>query len=199
MRTSTPHRRASLASIRKKQPASRLQQQASQGRASQYGPNSASTRCQWCGGERSHEHNREECPARGRTCNKCGRRGHFATVCRSSSSTSTRSRGRRSAGSVESAQLSESPFMGSVHEVQTASDSSPTAEDAWSVQLFICDTLLDFKIDTGADVSCITYTTYLNLCACPALEQSHSTLTGPSGDALAVKLRSVRSTHYVPG
>ena len=86
--------------------------------------------------------------------------------------------------------------MGSVHEVQSASDSSPTVEDAWSVQLFICDTPLDFKIDTGADVSCITYTTYLNLCACPALEQSQSTLTGPSGDALAVKGQFVAHTTF---
>ena len=39
--------------------------------------------CGWCGRER---HNRQVCPAKDATCNKCKKRGHFQTVCCSSAS-----------------------------------------------------------------------------------------------------------------
>ena len=41
---------------------------------------SSSSRCGWCGGDR---HPREQCPASGKTCSKCNRMGHFASVCKS--------------------------------------------------------------------------------------------------------------------
>ncbi|KAL4721580.1 hypothetical protein ACJJTC_009425 [Scirpophaga incertulas] len=37
--------------------------------------------CKWCG--RQHEANIKLCPARGKTCTKCNKLNHFATVCRS--------------------------------------------------------------------------------------------------------------------
>ena len=39
-----------------------------------------SSKCKFCGNNRS----REKCPAYGKTCAKCGKRNHFATVCKSS-------------------------------------------------------------------------------------------------------------------
>ena len=38
-------------------------------------------RCQYC--DRQHEPGRSRCPANGVECRKCGKRNHFATVCRS--------------------------------------------------------------------------------------------------------------------
>ena len=46
--------------------------------------NRASTpgrRCQYC--DRIHDSNKASCPAYGKTCKACGRRNHFASVCRS--------------------------------------------------------------------------------------------------------------------
>lgn len=38
-------------------------------------------KCFFCGGDRLH--NRKNCPAFGTNCKKCGKKGHFASVCRS--------------------------------------------------------------------------------------------------------------------
>jgi len=45
-----------------------------------------SKKCFYCGGPM---HNRSHCPAREQTCHKCGKRGHFMKVCRSTSSKRT--------------------------------------------------------------------------------------------------------------
>ncbi|KAL1486647.1 hypothetical protein MTO96_031308 [Rhipicephalus appendiculatus] len=39
-------------------------------------------RCRWCGGARNHT--KTQCPAAGKTCHSCGKKGHYATVCLSS-------------------------------------------------------------------------------------------------------------------
>ena len=39
-----------------------------------------SSKCKFCG----YNHSRGKCPAYGKTCAKCGKRNHFATVCKSS-------------------------------------------------------------------------------------------------------------------
>uniref|UniRef100_A0AC35GBU6 Reverse transcriptase n=1 Tax=Panagrolaimus sp. PS1159 TaxID=55785 RepID=A0AC35GBU6_9BILA len=41
-------------------------------------------KCSYCGGD--HQRGKEKCPAKGATCNKCGKRDHFAKVCRSRNS-----------------------------------------------------------------------------------------------------------------
>ena len=38
-------------------------------------------KCGWCG---KKSHPRDQCPARDKDCTKCGRKGHFQAVCRSS-------------------------------------------------------------------------------------------------------------------
>ncbi len=91
--------------------------------------------CTRCG--RSPTHNREQCPAREATCHKCGKRGHFQTACRSSANVRT----------VES--TNQEAFMGAVQ------DSEHT--NPWMVTLTVNGKPLEFKIDTGADVSAIPY------------------------------------------
>ncbi len=44
------------------------------------------TECGYCGGEHIHQ----KCPARGAECMKCGKRNHFARVCRSGKPNTTR-------------------------------------------------------------------------------------------------------------
>lgn len=49
--------------------------------------------CVWCGktghGERDHDNRKEFCPASGKTCNNCMKRGHFATVCKGKKNTTS--------------------------------------------------------------------------------------------------------------
>lgn len=47
-----------------------------------------SAKCNGCGKKR-HEQGRKVCPANGRTCNTCGKMNHFASACRSRSSTNS--------------------------------------------------------------------------------------------------------------
>ncbi|XP_065196547.1 uncharacterized protein K02A2.6-like [Sycon ciliatum] len=141
----------------------------------------AASTCPWCGHAGSHKSNRSACPAFGRKCNSCGKQGHFAAVCLSTPATT------RGARAVEDELLaSPSPFMGGVAEL--SSNASPSqSTDAWSVSLPVCSTNLIFKIDTGADVSCITHSTYQNLVQRPVLTPSTTKLLGPSGAPLSIK------------
>ena len=42
------------------------------------------SRCSNCGFDWPHPGGKDKCPARGKTCNKCGKANHFSTVCKSS-------------------------------------------------------------------------------------------------------------------
>ena len=97
--------------------------------------------CAWCG--KRHSHGREYCPAKSLVCvtNVKKKRGHFQTVCRS------RSKTVRTIGGDES-----SVFMGTIHgNVETVNISS----DSWNVTLLLDGISVQFKMDTGADVTAI--------------------------------------------
>lgn len=88
-----------------------------------------SGKCNRCG--RSPTHNRNNCPARDATCHKCSKKGHYASVCKS----------RSTVGEVE-----DYGFLGEVN----SNDSEP-----WIINLKVKDTDIQFKIDTGADLSVV--------------------------------------------
>ena len=60
-------------------------------------------KCKYCG--TAHKYDRNECPAWGKKCSKCGKDNHFAKVCR------------------ESSQNSKTPKSGRVHTVEYTEDS----------------------------------------------------------------------------
>ena len=88
-----------------------------------------SGKCNRCG--RSPTHNRNNCPARDATCHKCSKKGHYASVCKS----------RSTVGEVE-----DYGFLGEVN----SNDS-----ETWIINLKVKDTDIQFKIDTGADLSVV--------------------------------------------
>ncbi len=49
-------------------------------------------KCKHCGRSWPHSGGMEKCPARGKTCHKCGRENHFSTVCRSTKSGANQNR-----------------------------------------------------------------------------------------------------------
>ena len=96
-------------------------------------------KCGKCG---KAQHNRDEkCYAEKATCHNCHKVGHWARVCRSN----------RSVNEVTETERAEktSYFLGSVCHANETSEQ-------WTVQLQVDATPIEFKIDTGADVTVIS-------------------------------------------
>lgn len=100
--------------------------------------------CRWCGDGRGHP--RARCPAQGKSCNSCGKKGHFATVCRSSNAKDQEMRTRHGRRQARKG-IVEEVFLG---EVQLAPSSDP-----WFVVACMDGKEVKFKVDTGADVTAV--------------------------------------------
>ena len=106
-------------------------------------------------------HGARECPAYGKTCHLCKKKNHFSKMCRAS-----------------------------VREVEHSDDETPEfhmdavikqQSQPWNVTLNICNTPVKFKVDTGADVTCITKTTFDQMKNKPKLRAVRNSLTSPGG------------------
>ena len=86
------------------------------------------SRCTRCG--RTPTHSRQGCPARDEKCHKCGKKGHFQAMCRSS----------RNVGEVQ--KKTDEAFFGTV---QNSKNTNP-----WAITLLVNGKPVEFKIDTGA-------------------------------------------------
>ena len=117
--------------------------------------------CSRC--NRPHKSN-ETCPAMGAKCSKCKKKGHFAVVCRSVVGEVTCTR----------EESSQHFFLGDVK-------SGDSEEEPWSVILHINNKPVQFKIDTGADISVMSEATYQALPQCPQLQPSNAILSSPGG------------------
>lgn len=119
--------------------------------------------CGRCG--RPHGGN-NRCPAKGAKCHNCQKLGHFAKFCR-----------RKNVNALED--LGDpweegSLFLGSVSE--DGNDSS------WKVKLPIGHRSVSFKIDTGADVTVISESTFNDLQPKPDLTPSSRRLNSVGGE-----------------
>ena len=128
--------------------------------------------CGRCG--KSHL-DKQQCPAKEAICRKCHKRGHFQSVCRT-----------KSLKSVSTEDPVEDFFVGMIDEpaplvVPTVSSGS----DPWMVDVLLNDHLIEFQIDTGADVSVISEDQYQEL-QVPELKPSDKSLVGPGQDKLQV-------------
>ena len=123
-------------------------------------------KCEYCGYfHRSPKP--DACPAKGATCNTCGRKNHFSSVCRSH---------RVSTVIVPDA---DSAFLGSVQEEpKSCQDQVPE----WRTKIAVQGKSISFKIDSGADVSVISNETYQSLKNPPELQCLPTpTLISPGG------------------
>ena len=140
-------------------------QPASQDRSKQSsGP--AKPKCGQCGYVHRSK-NLDACPARGKTCNKCGGKGHFQAMCRTVQEVSYEA--------VEQSCPPETYFCGSV----SCDDSAPP----WKVDLHLNASRVPttFKLDSGADVSVMSLQNYKRLKPKPALKPANAILTSPGG------------------
>ena len=138
------------------------------------------TCCPWCG--LSPKHDQARCPARGAVCRNCGKRGHYRRVCRSQAKVDTVEEGSES-------------FLGAV------SSHDNTTTSPWVVTVWLNDTLVQFQIDTGAEVTVIRTGLYEKLSGA-SLHPPQRTLRGASQNVLPVKgqftgrlRREDRTTH----
>ena len=125
--------------------------------------------CTRCG--RNHDDG-EECPAKGKKCLKCNKVGHYAAVCHS----------KASVHEITEANVEECMFLGSVQQEQSMMHSL-LAEDVppWRTTLTVAHTPVSFKIDSGADASVMSETTYETLKEKPKLVEVKNTLQSPGG------------------
>ena len=120
--------------------------------------------CTRCG--RAPPHDFQQCPARNKICHKCKKRGHFQTCCRTP----------EQVADIEQEDDSEL-FLGAVHRKRG---------DQWKVTLQLDGQLIEFRIDTGADVTIIPKEMYIGSAHKP-LQKAQSQLSGPDLSTLQVK------------
>ena len=125
-------------------------------------------KCGRCG---LHHSKPEHCLAKDKRCLKCQKVGHLAAVCWSKSVSEVNSSGGGSASNDSSAGRW---FLGAL-------SSDLDQDDKWKVQLKVSGKLLVFKIDTGADITAISKSTFDSLPNQPKLLPAKIALFSPGG------------------
>ncbi|KAG1682227.1 hypothetical protein GQR58_011230 [Nymphon striatum] len=120
--------------------------------------------CTYCG---RGPHERKFCPARYKDCSKCGVRGHFQVVCKNAKAF------------VREVVQEEDAFLGSVGREGHNSDK-------WNVKLRVDDSIVSFRIDTGADVNVISQALYNKHFKHKEIFCTRRILRGPDKKALSV-------------
>ncbi|XP_006812157.1 uncharacterized protein LOC100366740 [Saccoglossus kowalevskii] len=107
------------------------------------GHTSSDSACSYCG---RGTHDRKRCPARNADCRKCGTRGHYAAVCRSSQTSKSK------VTNVHGITQDDKPeaFLGFIGQ----------GGQSGYVNLSVDGTTLRFHVDTGADVNVISSDVY---------------------------------------
>ena len=126
--------------------------------------------CGRCG--RPGPHSQAQCPARESTCHKCGKLGHFKSVCRSTPKRS----------SVRTVETDNTNFLGTIY----SSNVSAVETNKWTKTLNLNQHDILFKIDTGADITVIPKSFYESKHDGP-LQSAERSLTGAGQQPLEVQ------------
>ena len=127
----------------------------------QYGRGQLCTRC----GKGPHPAG-ARCPARSANCHRCNRKGHYESQCFSKTVAS--------ASELTESVTEEPIFLGAISEEQN----SP-----WQISILVENKPVQFKLDTGAQVTAITERTYSTLGA-SSLKKPSKILYGPARQRL---------------
>ena len=132
--------------------------------------------CQYCG----YNHPPRRCKAYGETCRKCKRKNHFARMC-GKQARPGQARQRHHQPKVDYVSEDDYEGIGEVTEVHLMAVSNSKGNAAWREELLIDDIPVTFKIDTGADVSCMSYTSFKKLRKQSPLIATDTVLKSPGG------------------
>ena len=126
-----------------------------------------SSLCTYCG----YDHPPRQCPAYGEECSSCGGRNHFWRVCRKGEKKDNSAKQNEVHVSYQSSDSDDVAYLMSVD-----SDKEP-----WRQDLIVDGRCMTFKIDTGADVSCMSYDCYKQMKNPPPLMNTTTILKSPGG------------------
>ena len=134
--------------------------------------------CTRCG--KSPAHSRQKCPAITATCHKCGKKGHYQTMCKT-----------RKVAHVEvdsdvndtHLEVDSDVFLGTL--TTQSADDSTNKNNPWEVTLHLNGRPVLFKIDMGADVSVIPEVVFKQLQGV-TLNPADRRLIGPGQNRLEV-------------
>ena len=135
--------------------------------------------CGRCG--KPGPHSQLQCPARDSICHKCGKIGHFKSVCRSVAAQS----------SIRTVETDDTDFLGTIH----TSDVSVVEANKWTKTLNLNQRDVVFKIDTGANVTVIPESCYRSKQDGP-LQPAERLLTGAGQQPLEVQGQFVGNLRY---
>ena len=153
-------------------PAERKQRQQSEGEkfepgqemysSSKTGNWKQSKQCMRCGKE---QHSWCSCPAIDVTCYRCNCKGHFGSQCRF-----------RTVSEVQEESILDTAFIDAL---------SQTTAESWRVKLRVSGQVMEFKVDTGAEVTAISETAFRAMRK-QTLKTPTKNLYGPAHSALHV-------------
>ena len=134
-----------------------------------------SDKCTRCG---HPPHDDRQCPASGRTCLKCNKKGHFARMCWLSGN-----KVNEVTKDDDSEFELDAVYISDLDTIQLDSDAIVVSDDCapWMETLMFCDSLVSFKIDTGADITVISKNVYNSLQNRPPLMVNKTVLNSPGG------------------
>ena len=136
----------------------------------------STSKCQRCG---YSYHKNKICPAVKAKCNQCSKIGHFGSVCKSSAGGPPKAHEVQVVDDHQQAFASSDMFLGAV-------DCTNQVNRAWFTQLKIGSDHVQFKIDTGADVTILSKESYDRLSHPPALQTTSLNLMSPGGQVLTL-------------
>ena len=122
-------------------------------------------KCSRCG--KTPNHSRQQCPAKEAICHQCGRKGHYQSMCRTLP---------KQVCTVTS-EVSNDPFLGVV--------TTPNSCNLCNVTVLLNGNAVEFKLDTGADVSVISEEIFKTL-EISSLHTTDTNLTGAGSSAWQV-------------
>ena len=139
-------------------------------------------KCKFC----SFLHKRGSCPAYGKLCNNCKKKNNFAKCCNAKKVNNVH-KYQDSSESEENSKIfeNEALFIGAV----SSGDFTPFDNDdsEWATDLKVNNTLISFRIYTGAQANILPFRMFLNLQNRPKLQPSKFRLSAYNETNIPVK------------
>lgn len=163
--------------------------------------------CKYCGQQTPHQ---GKCKARGATCNKCRKRGHFAVVCQSKPYKPVEQLLRQGSDDEDpqaTYKFDQLTFKLDKVTTDTATTSPRPSEYETKVTVKLQDQRVQVQVDSGAEVHIMGFATYKALNKRPPLRNTNAKLKPYGSKPIPVKGRfrttirangqQVESTFYV--